>query len=85
MRSTHFEIYGRTTDRLYFVTTGDQAISVTPDCHVQVCSDADLLTMRCAPLSDLEDNPVALAACRAAVAFAEQHGLAIDPHDAFYD
>jgi hypothetical protein len=85
MRSTHFAIYGRITDRLYFVTTGDQAISVTPDFHVQVRSDADLLTVRGTPLSDLQDNPVPLAARRAAVAFAEQHGLAIDPHDAFHD
>lgn len=85
MTPIQFQIYGRTTDRLYFVTAGDQAISVTPACDVELCSDADLLTMRCAPRSDLEDNPVALAACQAAVAFAKLHALAIDPHDAFYD
>jgi hypothetical protein len=85
MTFPHFQIHDRTTDRLYFVTSGDLAISVTPSCHVEVCSDADLLTMRCAPLSDLEDNPVAMAACRAAVAFAKAQALAIDPNDAFYD
>ncbi|WCE04860.1 hypothetical protein [Pseudoxanthomonas sp. JBR18] len=79
-----FTIYGRTTDRLYFVTSGDDTISVTPDVQIEV-GYADLLLMRCAPVSHLEDNPLALAACRAAVAFARTHGLAIDAADAFYE
>jgi len=85
MTGNTFRIYGRTTERLYFVTSGDDTISVTADGLVEICSDADLLTMRCAPMSHLEDNPVALAACRAAVAFAREHQLAIDAADAFYE
>ncbi|PZP60441.1 MULTISPECIES: hypothetical protein [Pseudoxanthomonas] len=80
-----FHIYGRNTERLYFVTSGDDTISVTADGEVALCHDADLLTMRCAPLSHLEDNPVALAACRAAVAYAKAQGLEIDAADAFYE
>lgn len=80
-----FRIYGRTTERLYFVTSGDDTISVSADGQVEVCPDADLLTMRCAPVSHLEDNPLAIAACRAAFAFAREHQLAIDAADAFYE
>ncbi|SEL53648.1 hypothetical protein SAMN05428989_1867 [Pseudoxanthomonas sp. GM95] len=85
MSPSAFRIYGRTTDRLYFVTSGDDTIAVTADGQVELCSGADLLTMRCAPVSHLEDNPVALAACKAAVAFAKTHALAIDAADAFYE
>ncbi len=85
MSSGLFNLYGRTTERLYFVTSGDDTIAVAADGHVELCSDADLLTMRCAPVSHLQDNALALAACRAAVAFAKSHALAIDAADAFYE
>lgn len=85
MTSTSFLIYGRSTERLYFVTSGDDTISVTADGVATLCHDADLLTMRCAPVSHLEDNPVALAACKAAVAYARAHDLEIDAADAFYE
>lgn len=80
-----FYLYGRNTERLYFVTSGDDTICVTADGTASLCHDADLLTMRCAPVSHLEDNPVALAACRAAVAYAKANGLEIDASDAFYE